>query len=456
VALAIGATTLLAATLLGASVGGPVARAGASTGVSERPQATPLGRMRVLTPDGLGALPARARRQLSTSGLVAAAKVPKWKIAKSPHAKHADAAGYLSAVSCASPTDCIAVGGTGDLDAGPPYVDGTLAEKWNGRKWTLQVTPDPAGALESELTAITCTSPTSCEAVGDSGDGSTTGSMLAEFWDGSTWAIQPTPPDPVGIPSVLLYGVSCISPASCLAVGATYSAYTGDADSVNLAEAWNGATWTTLTGPALPGPGDGPGLSAVSCTPTGCMVVGGYYPGGGDVTATTSYEWDGTTFTSEPDAPNGPGAQISTISAVSCITLTDCEGVGGYASGAGSPCPCQALAEVWDGSSWTIQATGAPPSGDGYLDGVSCLSATSCTASGGSQVSPGLAPNSVYAESFDGTRWTSESPPDPPASTGDTASLFDAIGCTSGGCVAVGFNVDAAGTTQTLLESQKA
>ena len=434
--------------------GEPATQAAATPGASVRPQASPVGRMRALAPGGLAGLPTPARRQLPRAGLAPMSKAPKWKIDKAPHARHAKATGYLSAVACPSATDCIAVGGTGNLNAGPPYVDGTLAEQWNGRKWTLEPTPDPAGALESELTAITCTSPTFCEAVGDSGDGSTTGSMLAESWDGSTWTIQSSPPDPPGVPSALLYGVSCISPTSCLAVGATYSSYTGQADSFNLAETWTGTSWTTVTGPALPGPGDGSGLSAVSCTSTGCLVIGAYYPGDGAVTATTSYAWDGSSFTPEPDAPNGPGADLSVMSAVSCVSTSDCEAVGGYTS-SGSQCPCTTLAEAWNGSSWTIQTTEDPASGGGYLDGVSCTSATSCVASGASLLSADPQSFGVYAESFDGSQWTGEAPRDPPVSTGDTGSVLDGISCAPTGCLAVGFSTDASGATRTLLESRK-
>jgi hypothetical protein len=43
---------------------------------------------------------------------------------------------------------------------------------------------------------------------------------LAEVWDGSRWAIQPTP-NPVGAGASVLLGVSCTSPGACTAVGYT-------------------------------------------------------------------------------------------------------------------------------------------------------------------------------------------------------------------------------------------
>src|SRR5579859_2817394 len=52
----------------------------------------------------------------------------------------------------------------------------SLAERWNGRKWSIQPTPHPQSA---SLAAVSCPSPTTCIAVG-SNDG---GDPLVEQWD---------------------------------------------------------------------------------------------------------------------------------------------------------------------------------------------------------------------------------------------------------------------------------
>src|SRR5207247_7771343 len=42
----------------------------------------------------------------------------------------------------------------------------TLAERWNGRTWAVQSTPNPRGAQSSSLSGVSCPSSTLCVAVG--------------------------------------------------------------------------------------------------------------------------------------------------------------------------------------------------------------------------------------------------------------------------------------------------
>ena len=90
-----------------------------------------------------------------------------------------------------------------------------------------------------------------------SAPGPTTGSTLAESWDGSTWTVTVTPNPARSIVS-RLYGVSCSSAADCTAVGDWIKSATGHSGStqgsplaVTLAEVWNG---TRLGHPAHPQP----------------------------------------------------------------------------------------------------------------------------------------------------------------------------------------------------------
>lgn len=39
-------------------------------------------------------------------------------------------------------------------------------ERWNGTSWAIVTTPDPTGAVDSNLSGVTCVSNTSCKAVG--------------------------------------------------------------------------------------------------------------------------------------------------------------------------------------------------------------------------------------------------------------------------------------------------
>jgi hypothetical protein len=60
--------------------------------------------------------------------------------------------------------------------------------------------------------------------------------QLAEHWNGTTWTVQPTPSPHGGD----LTSVSCTSAAACTAVG-FYDAGTGGLAA--LADRWNGTSW---------------------------------------------------------------------------------------------------------------------------------------------------------------------------------------------------------------------
>jgi hypothetical protein len=102
------------------------------------------------------------------------------------------------------------------------------------------------------------------------------------------------------------------------------------------------------------------------------------------------------------------------------------------------------LAEVWDGTAWTVQSTPNSTSQPGYyLDAVSCTSASHCAAVGDDFNSP-----NPVAMGWDGTAWTLRSTP---AASGASSNPLRGVSCTSAACTAVGDSftlVDA-----TLVES---
>ena len=63
-------------------------------------------------------------------------------------------AGSLSGVSCVSTSACTAVGHYTNK-AGDEV---TLAERWDGTSWAIQTTPNPTGAIGSELSGVSCVS----------------------------------------------------------------------------------------------------------------------------------------------------------------------------------------------------------------------------------------------------------------------------------------------------------
>jgi hypothetical protein len=199
---------------------------------------------------------------LAAPAAAAARADPSWVIQATPNPAGATYI-LLSGVSCASAAACTAVGYY-DNGSGV-YV--TLAEAWNGSRWKIQSTPNPAGG--GILYGVSCTSATACTATGGYENSSGAQVTLAERWNGTKWKIQSTPNPARG---GILYGVSCTSATACTAAGG----YVNSSEvAVTLAEAWNGSRWEIQATP-VPAGAKHSYLSGVSCTPAGCTAVGNH------------------------------------------------------------------------------------------------------------------------------------------------------------------------------------
>ena len=275
--------------------------------------------------------------------------------------------------------------------------------------WLDQTTPPPGGSGTSwELTAVSCTGTATCVAVGNVGGNA----LLSETRSGNTWTI-------VSIPgNGLLSGISCISASSCEAVGQ-------GSDGATLAEVWNGSSWTIQT-TQNPAGAAGSQLNDVSCkSASECEAVGQFDNSG--TTQTLAEKWNGSTWVIQ-STPNSSSAAESALSGVSCTSASACEAVGEGATGPSSV----SLAEVWNGSNWTIQTTPNGSTSVNQLEGVSCTAANACTATG-----------SGLAERWDGANWTLQTLASP---HGNTPADLARVSCTDKTrCMAVGtfFNKEA-------------
>jgi hypothetical protein len=266
----------------------------------------------------------------------------------------------LLGVDCPSEIRCLAVGNYQPSEGGPAL----LSEIWNEGKWNVQTTPVPSEAISSELVAIGCNSTAQCRAAGSAVIGGVKTAII-EAWTSPTWALQSVP-IPENATSSQLDGIDCIWSSVCVAVGR----YTAGGSTKSLAMLWNGTTWSlqTLTAP------EGAVLTAlsdVSCTPspTRCTAVGNWLKAGFEQ-FTLAYRFNGSTWTLQ-STPNPSGSVLSSFQEVSCATETSCTAVGSSIGGGAT----KTLAEKWDGTSWSIQATPNPSSSSVFL-GVSCRSAT--------------------------------------------------------------------------------
>jgi hypothetical protein len=253
---------------------------------------------------------------LALAGLAVAGAAPASAATAAPGAAQAASgdAQFLG-VSCPTSTFCMAVGEFIGTDS----IQRTFAEKWQNNQWTIIEPANPAGAKQSSLSAVSCPTATSCEAVGESSAvPGQAGQLIAESWNGSSWRLVP-----VAHPgSADLGSVSCGGPNSCVTTGFR-STTSGVFQAVT--ERWTGQQWLLVT-------------------------------------------------------PRQPLA-FTEFEGVSCPAVRNCYAVGGASrtlAGASHP-----LIEHWaGGSTWTTLNVAKPSTTSAFLASVSCPSTSSCTATG--------------------------------------------------------------------------
>jgi hypothetical protein len=119
----------------------------------------------------------------------------EWKNAEPPFPSEASDA-LLEGVACVSATRCTTVGSA----ATAPGESGTLVEQATNAttgEWAVVPSPNPAEAEESNLSSISCSSAASCTAVGYYYTPTNDQKTLAERWNGKKWSIEETP-NPAG------------------------------------------------------------------------------------------------------------------------------------------------------------------------------------------------------------------------------------------------------------------
>jgi hypothetical protein len=107
-------------------------------------------------------------------------------------------------------------------------------------------------------------------------------------------------------------------------------------------------------------------IMGVSCpTATGCIAPGTYtqFTNAGEIEAALSKDWNGTSWQQQPMTY----ANIGSLSGVSCSTATNCTAVG-----PGNP--DGPAAEAWNGTSWSPQFLPLVGPDRGVPTGLSCLS----------------------------------------------------------------------------------
>ena len=334
----------------------------------------------------------------------------------------------VEAVSCASVSFCVAVGVQDNGTVALPVV-----YAWNGTAWSTSTSATlPSPYTQAILSGVSCTGPTWCMAIGYADNSSTTDTdTFAQLWNGTSWTVVSTPDIATHIED-LFSAISCTGPTNCMAVGANsvtgsgldvpssaaqpgtgQSGFLGLGDPTAnahalmhstsphisapihvLAEQWNGTTWT-VTPTVDPTGVTNPELVGVSCAGAGFCMATGYNE---DPSSETGFaqEWSGGTW-SQSAMPAPPSGSYDVPLGVSCISPTSCTAVGTTYSTTSNEV---ILTASWNGSTWTRGTVPTPSYPEAAWFGISCLGGGNCIAAGG--LSNGVSGSSNTTIPFNG------------------------------------------------------
>ena len=324
--------------------------------------------------------------------------------------------GELTAVACATARRCWAVGVAGPDPVPATGVTVIAATTNGGQSWKAQ---DVAGGTTPQLSAVSCPTATECLAVGSDGASLPGSGVVVSTTDaGATWSAASTPRNALVVSSVF-----CASPVDCTAVVSdgvsTWSAHSADfgqswtqegnlpqlfvpgndltcmaggtcvdagyvpttnghGEGAVAVSADGGQTWALATVPQGVGVLQSTAcLSASICLAAGTTgtTVSDIVPAAGELLRSTD---GGHTWASSTGA-----VPVDNVYGVACPSATQCAMVG--TKWAGSPAVgTGAVAQSIDGgSTFQSSATAYIPI---TLTAVACPSAAGCVAVGGDTV----------------------------------------------------------------------
>lgn len=325
---------------------------------------------------------------------------------------------YIQRVSSISANDAWAVGWHMPTSSSATT---TFIEHWNGQSWSHVTSPNPL-SIYAALSAVAAVSANDVWAVGTYAPNNTGRKGLIEHWNGTKWAIVPSP-DPISSPSheTELTSVDAVSASDVWAVGSIQnSSHPGaGGKTIGFAEHWNGKKWTAMLTPNLAKSLETDIYDVSALSATNIWAVGDAYPPGCNQVAcspaafnTFTEHWNGKTWTIVPSPTPAPMSELAGVSAVSANNVW----AVGYADQTNFT-SCATLIEHWNGKKWIQVKSPSPTS--------ACLEALATTDS--------VSPNNVWAvglyadqstglfktlvEHWNGTMWTVVPSPNTPFPT---------------------------------------
>src|SRR6266568_2808374 len=242
----------------------------------------------------------------------------------------------------------------------------TLAEHWNGSSWAVLPSPDP-GTPDNVLTSVRAVSATNVWAVGYTGGAGN--QTLVLHWDGTSWTQVPSPsPGGTGSDSDL-FSVAATSHSDAWAVGEVFTS----GKITTLIVHWNGSRWATVSSP---NPGQSNELFGIAATSSSnAWAVGDATNGAADQTLVL--QWNGSRWAQVPSPDQGGSTNGNVLVAVTATATRNAWAVGNFANGTGN----STLILHWNGTKWAH--VGSPNLGaTNVLLGVAASSAGNAWAVG--------------------------------------------------------------------------
>jgi alpha-tubulin suppressor-like RCC1 family protein len=318
----------------------------------------------------------------------------------------------FNAVSATSGSDAWAVGALNALSSSQP-----LAEHFNGQTWQTAAVPLPAGTTVGELTGVDAVSSDDVWAVGSIGQGSGSQRTLIEHWNGTAWAVVPSPNPQTG--SLAVDSLTAVAGTTANDLWAVGDYSDGMTFNGMLFEHWNGTVWSFVAEPAaLHSRAFGAGVTVISATDV--WAVGSTLG-----VATVSAHWNGKQWASvkTPFLQNG-SAPVDFLTGVAAAGPADVW-ASGYESNVNDENFRKPYMLHWNGKTWTL--TGIPNEGSEgtLLAGVTALSATDVWAAGQTQEDDGALLS--LTEHYNGASWSVAPSLDPGELADSPDSTFTAI-----------------------------
>jgi hypothetical protein len=344
-------------------------------------------------------------------------------VTASQHASGSSLHNYLEGVAAANASNVWAVG-----YYSPATADQTLIEYWDSSTWAIQPSPDPGGPDQnSRLWGVAAVSPSLAWAVGDYQSASRWNTLVVR-WNGSAWH-HVRSPDVKGSAQSGLNAVAAVSPSYAWAVGVYWNGHWWR----TLIEHWNGTVWKIQPSPNVGTRSNF--LTSVTAVSASSAWAAGYYFTGTEE-QTLIEHWNGKTWKIQRSPNLGGKANTSDFYGIAAASRSSV-----WAFGNTYPARVP-LIEHWNGTSWKLLHS----SNIGFLDGAAFTSRSSGWAVGDG---PGNQPGGyTLIERWNGSTWTKVTSP----SIGPNNHLSAAAAISRSNAWAVGEYFNGVISYQTLIE----